>query len=160
LLFAWLAAVYLTVEAQDPALRRDFRMRALVTGLMAGAMSLVLLFIAGDGSPRLSAGLSHPVAVGLQLGVALVAAGALWALYRERYRLARVLAAAQVTVVVIGFGLAQWPHIIVPDMSFEAALAPESVVVPMLIVLACVAPILLVALVYLYRVFKAQDFQD
>ncbi len=156
-LFAWLAAVYLTVEAQDPALRRDFRVRALVTGVLAGVMSLVLLFIAGDGAPRLSAGLSHPVAVGLQVGVALVAAAALWALYREHYRVARVLAAAQVTVVVIGFGLAQWPHIIVPDMSFEAALAPESVVVPMLIVLACVAPILLVALVFLYRVFKASD---
>ena len=157
LLFAWLAAVYLTVEAQDPALRRDFRARALVTGVMAGVMSLVLLFIAGDGAPRLSAGLSHPVALPLQIGVAAIALAALWALYRERYRLARVLAAAQVTVVVVGFGLAQWPHIIVPDMSFEAALAPESVVVPMLVVLACATPILLVALVYLYRVFKAPD---
>ena len=32
-LFAFLAAVYLTVEAEEPELREDFRSRALVAGL-------------------------------------------------------------------------------------------------------------------------------
>src|SRR5678809_1129908 len=38
-LFAFLAAVYLTVEAGDEALREDFRLRALVSAVAVGVMA-------------------------------------------------------------------------------------------------------------------------
>src|SRR5204863_8385581 len=39
-LFAFLAAVYLTVEARDHALQEDFRLRALLSGLAVGVLAL------------------------------------------------------------------------------------------------------------------------
>jgi len=54
----------------------------------------------------------------------------------------------------------QWPYVIAPDLTFAEALAPEGIVVPMLIVLACATPILLIALGFLYKVFKSQDGAD
>ena len=37
--FAFLAAVYLTVEARDEALREDFRLRALASAVAVGVMA-------------------------------------------------------------------------------------------------------------------------
>ena len=157
-LFAWLAAVYLAVEAEgDRELQRDFRSRASGAGLTAGVLSIAVMSLAEQEAPRLAStmhGSAAPMAV--QFAVAAFAMAALGALYVERYRLARLLAIAQVALVVVGLGLAQWPFIIAPDLTFEAALAPAGVVVPMLIVLAAAAPVLIAALVWLYRVFKTR----
>jgi cytochrome bd ubiquinol oxidase subunit II len=158
-LFAFLAAVYLAVEATgEPALQRDFRARALISGVAAGALSIAVLWLSRHQAPALHAGIQRELAgLLLQLAVALLALGALLMLLRERYRVARRFAVAQVTLIVVGLGLAQWPYVIAPDMTFEAALAPAGIVVPMLVALAVATPLLLVALVYLYRVFKSRS---
>lgn len=163
-LFAWLAAVYLTIEAAgDADLQRDFRLRAMIAGFVAGCMSVAVLALAEQHAPRLSAQfkgeaseLHELVAALLQIAVSLLGIGALVGLHLGRYRTARVLAAAQVALVVVGLGLAQWPYIIAPSLTFADALAPEGVVVPMLVMLACATPVLLVALAYLFKVFKSQ----
>ncbi len=157
-LFAFLAAVYLAVEAEDdPPLQRDFRKRALGSGIGAGLLSIAVLWLASHQAPRVYAGIQQELpGVLVQIAVALFGLGALFMLLRERYRAARRFAVVQVALVVIGLGLAQWPYVIAPDMTFEAALAPAGIVVPMLIALAVATPILLVALVYLYRVFKTR----
>jgi len=166
-LFAWLAAVYLTLEARDRELQRDFRLRAIIAGLCAGVLSLVVLVFAEEHAPRLAvhargdvSGADQVLAPLMQIAVALLAVGALLALYLERYRWARVLAAGQVTLVVVGLGLAQWPYVIAPNLTFADALAPAGVVEPMLIVLAVATPILLVALAYLFKVFKSQQDEE
>lgn len=157
-LFAWLAAVYLAVEAEgDASLQRDFRARALITGILAALVSIAVLALAGRQAPRLAVVMhGHGPTLAVQILVGALGLAALAMLYRERYRLARVFAVAQVTLVVFGLGLAQWPYVIAPDLTFEAALAPPSVVEPMLIVLGVAAPLLIAALVYLYRVFKSR----
>ena len=158
-LFAWLAAVYLTVEVRDAdpdadVLREDFRRRAIFAGFAAGAVSLVVLILAFEHAPTLAAALSRPAFIAIQIAGALLGLAAIFALYRRRYRLARPLAVSQVALIVLGLGFAQWPHVIAPDITFARALAPESVVAPMLIALAIGLPPLLVALAWLYRVFK------
>jgi cytochrome d ubiquinol oxidase subunit II len=157
-LFAWLAAVYLAVEAEgDRPLQRDFRARALASGLLAGVLSVAVMALSEHQAPRLMAHMAgSTLSTVLQLVVAVLGIAALAELYREQYRVARLLAVAQVSLVVVGLGLAQWPFVIAPDLTFEAALAPEGIVVPMLIVLALATPVLVLALVVLYRVFKAR----
>ena len=156
LVFAWLAAVYLTVEAEgDAALQDDFRRRALASGALAGVVSLVVLSAARSaGSAGHLAEAFGTAALALQITVATLAIGALAALWHRAYRRARILAAGQVTLVVVGLELALWPHVIAPDLTFAEALAPESAVVPMLVALAIGAPLLIAALAYLYRVFR------
>src|SRR4051794_1792834 len=58
-LFAFLAAVYLTVEAvdhDDPALQEDFRRRALLAAVAVGVLALLVFLLAGSGAPRISTG--------------------------------------------------------------------------------------------------------
>jgi cytochrome d ubiquinol oxidase subunit II len=50
-LFAFLAAVYLTVEAGDEALREDFRLRALASAVAVGVMALAVFLLAENGAP-------------------------------------------------------------------------------------------------------------
>ena len=58
-LCAFLAAVYLTVEAEgDRELADDFRWRAFVSGLASGALALASFLLSAEGAPRVHAGLS------------------------------------------------------------------------------------------------------
>jgi len=156
-LFAYLAAVYLTVEADDDALREDFRRRALVSAILVGALALATLVAAHAWAPRLAEGLTALWwSVPLHGVTAAAALTALWALWTRRYALARLAAIAQVVLVVFGLAASQYPFVIAPDLTFAQALAPESVVVPMLGVLAAGAPLLVWAIALLYKVFKSQ----
>jgi cytochrome d ubiquinol oxidase subunit II len=152
-LFAWLAAVYLAAET-DGVLREDFRTRGLAAWAVAGGLSFVTLGLSFSGAPALWALLAaHPGAVWIQVGVgllALVAAGALWA---RRWAAARWLAAAQVATVVLGWGLSQLPYVVPPDLTFAAAAAPDSVIGPVLVVLAVGAVALVPSYAWLMRVF-------
>ncbi len=154
-LFALLAAVYLCVEAADPALQDDFRARALVAAGAGAATGVVALLLARHGAPALWQRLVLPAMwplYGLAAASSLVAAGALW---RRRYRLARVCAAAQVTLVLWGWALAQFPVLVEPDITIYNAAAPARSLHLLLLALSVGAVLLLPSFLYLYRVFKS-----
>ena len=95
-LFAFLAAVYLTVEARERELQEDFRMRALLSGVVVGLLALTVFILAKTGAPTVRAGISRSWwALGLHLFTAIFAIGAFVTLWTRRYWLARVCAAAQ-----------------------------------------------------------------
>src|SRR5260370_12772136 len=50
-LFAFLAAVYLTLETPDYELQEDFRLRALIAGITVGILALTVFLLAGTGAP-------------------------------------------------------------------------------------------------------------
>lgn len=56
-LFAFLAAVYLTVEADEEALREDFRKRALSAAGAVGALALMVYLLSYETAPLVHAGL-------------------------------------------------------------------------------------------------------
>jgi cytochrome bd ubiquinol oxidase subunit II len=94
-LFAFLAAVYLTVEAQTRELQEDFRWRALVAGVVVGVLALTVFVLAKNGAPTVRAGISRTWwALGLHLLTAIFATSALIALWTRRYKVARFCAAA------------------------------------------------------------------
>jgi cytochrome bd ubiquinol oxidase subunit II len=156
-IFAFLAAVYMCVEAREPGLRRAFQARALASGLAVGVMAAITWMIAERGGAReLSEGLAKDWwAIPLQLATGAVAIGALVSLWFERYRLARACAAAQVVLIVIGFGAAIYPYLIVPDVLLMDAAAPPRTHRLVLVALAVGAIVLLPSLAYLFRVFKS-----
>ncbi len=153
-LCAFLAAVYMTVEADDPVLREDFRRRALASGVAVGIAAFASLGLARTGAPRLWEGLvTSSWGVPFQIATALVAIAALGALWMRRFRTARLAAIAQTTLVVSGWGAAQYPFILAPDLTIEAASAEASVLRPLLVALAAGGTALVPAFWYLYRVF-------
>ncbi|MEZ4453323.1 MAG: cytochrome d ubiquinol oxidase subunit II [Nannocystaceae bacterium] len=156
-LFAYLAAVYLIHEADDEALRVIFRRRAQVSGVLTGGAALLAFLVAREGAPRIHEGLvSAAWSTPLHLVTGAAALVALWALHRRRDHLARAAAMLQAALIVVGWGLAQYPYLAVPGYTIEGAAAPEGVLWPVLIALAAGSVLLLPALVYLVRVFKAR----
>ena len=157
-LFAFLAAVYLTVEAREPALRDDFRRRALLAALAVGLLALLVFLLSGSGAPRIRAGLSASwCAWPLQIATGGVAVGAIWALWTRRFYLARALAAAQVTLILAGWGAAQYPYLVEPNITIQAAAAPQITLRLLLIALAAGALILFPSIYFLFRIFKGPD---
>jgi len=141
--FAYLAAVYLTLEADDRQLSEDFRSRALLAG--------VVVLVVG-GPPMMSA-----TPGSLVIGVATVAAAvAWWALWTRRYRLARVAAAGQVSCVIWGWALRQFPYVLPPSLTIEAAAAPAPTLQLVLAALALGVVVLVPSLAYLFNVFKGE----
>jgi cytochrome bd ubiquinol oxidase subunit II len=156
-LFAFLAAVYLTLETDDPALQEDFRERALFSAVIVGIMALVSFVLADTGAPAIWQGLSREWwSLPFHVMTGLAALGAIAALHARVFALARVLAMAQVTLILWGWGLAQFPVLVAPDLTFEAAAAPEAVLRAMVVALAAGAVVLGPSLAYLFHVFKAR----
>lgn len=154
-LFAYLAAVYLTVEAQTPDLRRAFRSRALAAAVATGVLAWACFFLARAGAPIMHSGLAgRDWSLAFQVATGGVALAALAALWTERYPLARVLAIAQVTLVVLGWGFAQYPFLIEPDLTIHNAAAHPAVLRLVTIALGIGAILLLPSLAFLYRLFK------
>ena len=156
-LFAFLSAVYLCVEAEgDEALAGDFRRRALGAGVAVALAALVGALAAGPrsvfGAELLRGRFTWPV----QAATGFAALVAFGALLRRRYRLARAAAIAQVTLILVGWGLAQLPYLVAPDLSLEEAAAPRATLVALLVALVAGALVLVPCLYWLLRVFKRQ----
>jgi cytochrome d ubiquinol oxidase subunit II len=154
-LFAFLAAVYLTVEASENELQDDFRLRALIAGIAVGILALTVFILAGTGAPTVRAGISRSWwALALHLGTAVVAVGAFYALWTRKYRLARLCAAAQVTLILLGWAFAQFPYLVEPDMTIYSAAAPRATLQLLFVAIAAGVLILFPSYYYLFRIFK------
>ena len=159
--FAFLAAVYLTLEAEDPALREDFRRRAIGSGVALFCSALAALLLAQGGAPRVLDGLVFaPWALPLHLLTAIAAITALGTLWRRHYRIARIAAAGQVTLIFWGWPLSQYPYIVPPDLDIADAAAPDATLRLVLGALALGAVVLVPSLYVLFRVFKRHQTSD
>ena len=155
-LFAQLAAVYLTVEARDRELQDDFRRRALMAQGAALGGAFAALLLARRDAPIVSEGLLGGwFALPLLIAVAAAAAWTTWSLRERRFRGARIGAAAQASLILWGWPLAQFPYLLPPDLTIAEAAAPRATLRLVLIALAVGAAVLFPSLAYLFRVFKA-----
>jgi cytochrome d ubiquinol oxidase subunit II len=156
-LFAFLAAVYLTVEAGDEPLREDFRLRALWAALAVFVVAFVVLIIALATDTHVGPGLTRSAwAIPFHVATGVAALWAIWALWARRFRVARVAAAAQVTLILWGWVLGQYPYLIPPTVTIDGAAAPERTLNLILWALALGAMVLFPSLAYLFRIFKGK----
>jgi cytochrome d ubiquinol oxidase subunit II len=79
------------------------------------------------------------------------------ALWSRRFYLARIAAIGQVTFILGGWGMAQFPHLVTPDLTLRNTAAPESTLKLLLLVLGAGAVVLLPSLLYLFQIFKGQE---
>jgi cytochrome d ubiquinol oxidase subunit II len=154
-LFAFLAATYLTLDAKDqPDLQEDFRWRAIWSGVALVPVAGVVLLAARHGAPEMYFGLTRwwsPLLLGATVLSGLGAFGALW---WRHFAAARAAAVGQVTLILFGWSLAQYPNLITPDVTVANACAPEATLRFLVLALAAGALVLLPSLFLLFRLFK------
>jgi cytochrome d ubiquinol oxidase subunit II len=156
-LFAFLAAVYLTLETPDYELQEDFRLRALIAGVAVAVLAWTVFLLAGTGAPTVRTGISRSWwALALHFFTAVVALGAFYSLWTRKYTLARVCAAAQATLILLGWALAQYPYLVEPDITIASAAAPRITLQLLLGALAAGAILLFPSYYYLFRIFKGE----
>jgi cytochrome d ubiquinol oxidase subunit II len=155
---AYLAATYLTVEAvqrDEHDLERDFRSRSLIVGAIAGGLAAIGLVLVRAEAPVLWEGMLD---AGLLFALLSAAGGivSLVAVWLRTYRLARAGAVVAVSSVLFGWGVAQWPYLIVPDVTVTDAAAPDATLRVVAIGFGIGAAVLAPSLYLLFHIFKLE----
>jgi len=156
----FLAGVFLTADADrahSHRLAERLRRTTLAVGVSAGIIVFAGLYPILRDAPTLSHGL---VGAALPLmGVAAMAgAGTIVLLYRRSFSLARVTAATAVTAVVAGWGVGQYPWLLVDQLTINDAAGAKTTLAGLVVVIAAAVVIVLPALAYLLRLTQTEKW--
>jgi cytochrome d ubiquinol oxidase subunit II len=155
-LFAFLAAVFLTLETHDRELVEDFRRNAIGAGIAVFLAAGLALLLSYREAPLMTAGLmTSRWALPLHLATGVAAVAVFLALGSRRFALARILAGLQVSCIFWGWTASQYPYLVPPDLTIEASAAPEITLRITLWALGGGTLVLAPSLIYLFRVFKS-----
>ncbi len=149
----FLAGVFLTADADrsgSAELTERLRTRTLAVGIVAGLIVFAGLYPVAHDALTLSHGLR---AAASPLLVLAAAAGVttLVLLYRRRYSAARIPAVAAVGSVITGWGVGQYPWLLVDEVTIADAAGADATLIGLLVVVALAAVIVLPSLAYLFR---------
>jgi len=151
---AFLAAVLLTGEAtirDDAAMVDYFRVRAMISGVAAGAVALIGIGVLRADAPGLYAGLTawDGIAVMVLSGVGGIAALVLLA--RRRFIAARLAAVTATVMVLWGWGVGEYPDILPGAATVSDLAAADGVLWALIVAFLAAGLIAVPALVYLLR---------
>jgi cytochrome d ubiquinol oxidase subunit II len=153
---AYVAAVYLCVETSGE-LQEDFRLRALGAGVAFAVVGTIALPLAWKEAPQIWDGMWERD-VWIIIPVAIVTGLAtLYAVWTRHFVIARATAVVEVAVLLIGWALAQYPYLIVPDLTYSNAAASDAMLKVALITYGFGAVVLVPSLILLYKLFKGEN---
>jgi cytochrome d ubiquinol oxidase subunit II len=157
---AFLAGVFLTADAdraRNRGLVDSLRSRTLAVAAVTGAVVFAGLLPVRADAPTLWDGLT-----GRALPLVLVSAAAgvatILLLVARRFSVARITAVVAVATVVSGWGMGQYPWLLVDEVRIDDAAGAEATLVGLLVAAGLAAVIVLPALVYLYTLTQSPDW--
>ncbi|HEY6737877.1 MAG TPA: cytochrome d ubiquinol oxidase subunit II [Actinopolymorphaceae bacterium] len=151
---AYMAAMFLagdSARAGQPDLVRAFRMRALGSALVTGALAVGGLFVVRAEAPTLYDRLTSGVGLVAVIGSIVAGLVTLILVWRAHYEAARFTSAAAVAAIVVGWGFAQRPDFLPGALRFDQAAAGEPTLVALLV---CVGIALVVLVPSLWLLFR------
>ncbi|WP_322936992.1 cytochrome d ubiquinol oxidase subunit II [Nocardioides bizhenqiangii] len=157
---AFLAGVFLAADAarsDKVRLAEDLRLRALVVGAVTGVVVLVALVPVSEDAPTLSEGLAGRAAA-LVVVSALAGTATLWLLWERRYSLARWPAVVAVASVVSGWGVAQYPWLLVDEVRIVDAAGASATLQALLVAVGLAVVVVLPPLAYLLRLTQSEEW--
>lgn len=149
---AFLAGSFLVADAAragHDSLAGQLRLRTLVVGAVTGLVVFAALLPIRDDAPTLYDGLSGR-ALPLVVVSALAGLATLVLIWRRRYALARVTAVAAVAAVVLGWGVGQYPWLLVDEVKFADAAGATATLEALLVAVGLAGVLVLPALAYLF----------
>lgn len=156
---AYLAAVYLCADARrdgEDDLAEAFRLRAIVTALVLGLLTIVGVVVLAADAPKLFDGLTGR-ALPLIVVSGLAGAASVVLLARRDYTVARVTAAIAVTAVIWGWGVGQYPHLLEPSFTVDEAAADPAALRPLLVTMGVAGAIVGPSLALLFAMFQRAE---
>ena len=159
----YLAAVYLAGDATragEGELARVFRMRALAMAVVAGALAIAGLFVVRSDARPLFDGLTSGAGLVVVIVSALAGVMTFALVWARRYEPARVSAAAAVAAIIAGWGLAQEPYLLPPDLTVRAAAGSHATLVALIVSIAIGLAILVPSLVLLFGLVLRGRFDE
>jgi len=159
---AFLAGCFLTADAARGGrtiLADRLRARTLAVGVIAGLIVFAGLYPILRDAPTLSHGLRDR---GLPLLAMAAGAGAatLVLIHRRRYRVARVFAMAAVAAVITGWGVGQYPWMLVDQLTINEAAGAHATLAGLLVVIALAVVLVLPALAYLLWLTQSERWSQ
>src|SRR6185312_11101228 len=148
----YLAAVYLAADAQrltERSLVHDFRIRALASGVVAGALALAGLLVIRVSARPLWDGLTSGLGLVLVIVSALAGVVTMVLVFAGRFGPARASAALAVAAVIAGWAAAQAPYVL-PGLTVAEAAAGRSTLIATIVGVAVGAVVLVPSLAVLY----------
>jgi len=148
---SFLAGVFLTADAARAGqhqLSERLRRGSLLVALVTGAVVAAALVPIRQDARTLSDGLLGRAAVLIVLSF-VAGLVTLWALWRRRLGVARVSAVTAVVAVVLGWGVAQYPWLLVDEVSIADAAGAPATLRALLFVLVLAAVLVVPPLIYL-----------
>jgi cytochrome d ubiquinol oxidase subunit II len=148
----YLAAVYLAADAHrlaERALVRDFRIRALAAGVVAGALALAGLLVVRAQARPLWDGLTSGIGLAMVCVCAAAGLATMFLVWRYRFGLARASAALAVAAVIAGWAAAQDPRVL-PGLTIGQAAAGRATLIATIVGVAVGAAVLVPSLALLY----------
>jgi cytochrome d ubiquinol oxidase subunit II len=156
----FLAGVFLTADASragDTVLAEKLRRRTLTVAILTGLVVFAGLYPIMRDAPTLARGLlTHASPLLAIAGLAGVVATVL--LYRRRYSAARFPAAAAVGAVITGWGVGQYPWMLVDEMTIKDAAGADATLAGLLVVVGLAGVIVLPALGYLLWLTQTEEW--
>lgn len=157
---ATLAGAFLTADAHRAGhdrLAEQLRIRSLIVGATTGAVVFAALVPITRDAPTLSDGLTGRAAPLIILS-ALAGVATLALLVRRRYALARFTAVAAVGAVVCGWGVGQYPWLLVDEVTIAQGAGAPATLRALLVAVALAVVLVLPALVYLLRLTQTEEW--
>jgi len=157
---AFLAGVFLVADSARAGahdLEHRLRRTTIGVGLVTGAIVLGALIPLRDDAPTLADGLAGRAAP-LVVISAVAGAATLVFLWRRSYLAARIAAVGAVASVVTGWGVGQYPWLLVDQVRIEDAAGADATLEALLVVVGLAGVIVVPALVFLYRLTQTEPW--
>ena len=158
---AYLAALYLAADAaaeHEDTIEREFRLRALGSGVVAGAIAFAGIFVVDANNHALFESLTSGRARPAVIVSGLAGLAALGLVHLRRYELARYCAAVAVAGIIAGWALARWPTIL-PGLTVDQAAAGHDTLVCVVVTVLAGGVIVCPALALLFGLTLAGRFR-
>ncbi|GAB2978335.1 cytochrome d ubiquinol oxidase subunit II [Nocardioides montaniterrae] len=159
---AFLAGCFLCADAARGAhegLAESLRRRTLGVGVATGAVVFAALVPLEHDARTLSHGLEGRAAP-LVVASAMAGVATLVLLWRRRYAVARLTAVVAVAAVVSGWGMGQYPWLLVDQLTLNEAAGARATLEGLLVAVGLAGVLVGPSLFYLFRLTQSEDWSE
>lgn len=157
---AFLAGTFLAADAARSGQARladEIRVRALGVGLVTGGLVFAALVPIDQDAPTLAAGLEGRAAP-LVVLAAIAGVATLHLLWTRRFGIARLTAVLAVASVVSGWGVGQYPWLLVDEVTIADAAGARATLQGLLVAVGLAVVVVVPPLAYLLRLTQSEEW--